>query len=1190
MAEAERRIEEARRVGAESLNLGDLVLRELPASLGSLLHLKTLHLGVFDPSKEGDDQADLDRVNRELADLVALSSLQGLQLLDLSGCEGVIELAPLASLHGLQSLNLGGCESVTQLAPVASLQGLQILNLSGCKGLTVFAPLADLHGLQRLRLSGCERLTDLAPLAGLQELQTLDLSSCEGVTDLTLLASLKELQSLDLSSCARVTDLAPLAGLQGLQSLKLWGCAGVTELAPLAGLKELQTLDLSRCKGVTDLAPLAGLKELQTLDLSSCKGVTDLAPLAGLQGLQSLNLWGCEEVTDLAPLAGLHGLRTLDVSHMKVTDLAPLAGLHGLRTLEVSHMKVTDLAPLAGLHGLQSLKLWGCMEVTDLAPLASLKGLQSLDLSLCYRVIELAPLAALHGLQSLDLYGCGPVPAKMLQGLADHPHLTHLTTNDAVGVPREVLSHGIADNCLPRLRAHLSEVQLGAEAETEVKVILLGNGRVGKTQLCRRFRGQPFDESVRSTHGVQIWREELRLLTQGQEQAFQVNWWDFGGQDIYHGTHALFLRNRAVFLILWTPALESREEFTEDGITLRNQPLAYWLDYVRSVAGQDSPVVVVQSRCDRFADRWPAPQRTDGFGFFECCAYSAKEDLGRETLEGLLRDAMRYLLERSGAAEIGRGRAAARRQLYEWRSADQGREPQERLHRTLTLDEFRALCDGVGGIVSWEHALDYFHQTGVVFHRPDLFSDCIVLDQDWALDAVYSVFHRGRAVPWLRDSGRFTREDLAWTVWQKHSVEEQHLFLGLMESCGVCFRCGETAEGEPRYVAPDLLPRFAGIAGRLHAWREEADTPALRLEYRFFHPAVIRRLMSRVGEQAADLAEYWKYGLWFKDGRRDTQLLVQFEDTSTDQAPGTGALVLKAQGRDPLGLLREIRRVVYMQAIGEQPEQLLTLAGVTVAQSALAGAIGGLVLDPDQRPVAAGAFASFFADRDDSSSLVRGGESLAIDIAPLPLSEGDKPPEVFISYAWGDDSAAGKVRAQAVDRLYAALGGDGFFPVRDREQIRAGDRISAFLRRLTRADLVVAVISDKYLRSAYCMYEIYKLWQGCQGEADDLLQRLVPIVLPEVRIANVGERATYLRHWAQEAREAEALVGDPDIILTLSGESLREVRLLREFAQHVDEILIFLADILMPRKLEVHLDEDFQQVRDAIRRRIEAAG
>jgi len=36
----------------------------------------------------------------------------------------------------------------------------------------------------------------------------------------------------------------------------------------------------------------------------------------------------------------------------------------------------------------------------------------------------------------------------------------------------------------------------------------------------------------------------------------------------------------------------------------------------------------------------------------------------------------------------------------------------------------------------------------------------------------------------------------------------------------------------------------------------------------------------------------------------------------------------------------------------------------------------------------------------------------------------------------------------------------------------------------------------------------------------------------------------------------------------------------------VDDILVFLQDVLMPRKLEAHLDDGFQAVREALRRRI----
>src|SRR5689334_12113738 len=80
-------------------------------------------------------------------------------------------------------------------------------------------------------------------------------------------------------------------------------------------------------------------------------------------------------------------------------------------------------------------------------------------------------------------------------------------------------------------------------------------------------------------------------------------------------------------------------------------------------------------------------------------------------------------------------------------------------------------------------------------------------------------------------------------------------------------------------------------------------------------------------------------------------------------------------------------------------------------------------------------------------------------------------------------------------------------------------------------------------------------WQKCQGDAANLAQRLVPIVLPEVKIGNLRERVPYLEYWADQAESLEALILNPKI--RPSVESWEEVRLVREFAHHVDDILVF---------------------------------
>ena len=151
-------------------------------------------------------------------------------------------------------------------------------------------------------------------------------------------------------------------------------------------------------------------------------------------------------------------------------------------------------------------------------------------------------------------------------------------------------------------------------------------------------------------------------------------------------------------------------------------------------------------------------------------------------------------------AVIGAGRAAVKARLEEIYA--EGKQ-------LISQDEFLALCEEAGDVSSPPLLLDYLHNIGAVFYREGLFGDDIILDQAWALDAVYAVFHReSKAFKNIeRYGGRFRRSDLAEWVWQEHSEEEQELFLSFMQQCGICFtyRRGDK-DIEAEYIAPDLLP------------------------------------------------------------------------------------------------------------------------------------------------------------------------------------------------------------------------------------------------------------------------------------------------------------------------------------------------------------------------------------------------
>ena len=92
-----------------------------------------------------------------------------------------------------------------------------------------------------------------------------------------------------------------------------------------------------------------------------------------------------------------------------------------------------------------------------------------------------------------------------------------------------------------------------------------------------------------------------------------------------------------------------------------------------------------------------------------------------------------------------------------------------------------------------------------------------------------------------------------------------------------------------------------------------------------------------------------------------------------------------------------------------------------------------------------------------------------LNFAPEPVTDFD----YCVSYAWGDDTPEGKHREATVDRLCAETRRRGRRILRDKTAMGLGDRISEFMRRLAKGKRVFIILSDKYLRSAFCTFELY---------------------------------------------------------------------------------------------------------------------
>ena len=256
----------------------------------------------------------------------------------------------------------------------------------------------------------------------------------------------------------------------------------------------------------------------------------------------------------------------------------------------------------------------------------------------------------------------------------------------------------------------------------------------------------------------------------------------------------------------------------------------------------------------------------------------------------------------------------------------------------ISQDEFLALCEEAGNVSSPPLLLDYLHNIGTVFYRKGLFDDAIILDQAWALDAVYAVFHReSKAFKNIeRYSGRFRRSDLAEWVWREHSVQEQELFLSFMQQCGICFTYRRWRQGQsrPSTSRPTCFPHGddPAIEEQLRQkWDDRCDAEAT-LTYELLPPGLMRSLICRIGQQAGLAAEYWRDGFYFYDRETGARALVEQRYTK-DWA---GEIHIQTQRGQAQALLERLLEFVDDRhvAIGARP------SGRTIASPAREEASG----------------------------------------------------------------------------------------------------------------------------------------------------------------------------------------------------------------------------------------------------------
>ncbi|HYI08742.1 MAG TPA: COR domain-containing protein [Thermoanaerobaculia bacterium] len=514
-----------------------------------------------------------------------------------------------------------------------------------------------------------------------------------------------------------------------------------------------------------------------------------------------LNELGLEKVPE--SIRTIRNLRILDLGQNKISEIPEWFG-------ELTTLTVLDLAD----NRLRSLP-------DTIGRLTKL-----LDLYLSNNLLESLP-ETLQGLSLQTLW---------------------VGRNPALGLPESLLTRRPVEV----LRYYLESRTENSRPLRELKLLLVGRGKAGKTTVVKRLANEPPDPRESETHSIAI--RELALSCPGGEVRTRA--WDFGGQEILHSTHQFFLTERSLYLLVLEPRTGSAQKDAE-----------YWLKLIEA-QGNGSPAIVVLNWSRGRPWRVDEVKLRRKFPFI--VAFMPVDALHGDGVNEL-RETIVSTVEQMPDVWLPFPKR--------WRAI---KDAVGGMHGNfLTYDQYTELCSNHGEERSDAQAdlAGILHALGLAlyFGKDPKLHDTRVLNPSWVTGGVYAVI---RAPSVAANDGQLTVADMPRVLAEAEAEKvidandypkESHRFiLELMRAFQLCYT-REEEDGKPtRYLVPERLPEFEP------EMKENWEQAEVRLRYRYeiLPPGLLPRFIVRTHELSED-APHWRHGVVLRHAK--AQALIREE-------------------------------------------------------------------------------------------------------------------------------------------------------------------------------------------------------------------------------------------------------------------------------------------------------------------------
>lgn len=685
--------------------------------------------------------------------------------------------------------------------------------------------MSQLSRLQRLNVSGNALRDFPGSIRGLNQLQALDLSYNligllpEWIGEFSGLQSIKiaknnikkipfsfwklnKIWNVDFSG-NRICEISDgIGNLRNLRSLNLSGNKISVLPRRFSELSSLQSVNISA--NILGLFPeeICSLSDLRSINLSENKISEIPDKIGNLSKVQYLNLSSnyINKIPD--SIVRMVSLKTLNLSKNDLEDLpVALTGLKSLETLNLSGNKLKSLPDSFGnLSNLEVLRISNTSLEKIPDSIRNLKKLRVLWLDYCEIRVLPEWLSELSNITDFIVRGneISEIPASLSEFVFRCESGFRIDNN-----PLGPELQAAYNNGRLAVVSYLRETAKSRIWLDEAKLIIVGEGEVGKSCLLSALRGEPWVENRTTTHGIEI--KPLTVRSKKADRPITLNCWDFGGQRVYRPTHQLFFSAPAIYLVVWKPREGAQQGQVKE-----------WIQLVKH-REPDARIIVVATHGGP-SERQPDLDRQDLWDFF-----------GKETIVGFTTVESRpdsdtgetigidCLIEMIGEVAVdlpGVGRIYplswnnVRKKLSSLDAAWIEFKDAVKICNENNIDEENARI-----------LIRIFHLIGDLIHyeHDPVLRDIVVLKPNWLATAISYVLD-DKATREMRGLAKFTHLGVLWNDDRRPLEFRYHrdlhpIFVKLMERYDLSYRVsipeGELRvcqENDPLYLIAQLVP------------------------------------------------------------------------------------------------------------------------------------------------------------------------------------------------------------------------------------------------------------------------------------------------------------------------------------------------------------------------------------------------